>query len=387
MLMLVLAGCQGAGAPISTATPQPEMPTATPTFGPTATSTFGPTAMPTFGPSSTPFPTPPTPTPRSPKGQIVFGAYPCMPGGDCSPYPGMEDDFSLYIINSDGTGMRPVTGEELLQRGLLFRLPFVPDKMVERAEKAGIFRRHANAAALFNSENIRWLPDGSAWIERGEDGLYVVRTDGTGSTKVAEGEIYDFDLSPDGRTIAYAEGTTIYSVEIDGSNRRELARIRARGVGDVYWSPEGDLILISTTRGPDDRWDDLYLVDFNTRQIQSLFHLANPAMSSLHNPQWSSDGRHVEFLLSGQIFLVGQKGPITLFSITGNGDDLEKIVEIPYWGYIERTVWSPDRHHIAFAPGFYPDEGLYMLDLGSGYYWQILSGYVLSGPMLWVPEP
>jgi len=293
----------------------------------------------------------------------------------------MELDFGLYIINSDGTGMRPMTGEELLQRGLLFHLPFVPAEMVERAEEAGHFRRYYSALQLFHYEGIRWLPNGSAWIEPGEDGLYVVRADGTGSIRVAQGRVYNFDLSPDGGTIAYAEGTTIYSIEIDGSKRRELAGFQARAVGDVYWSPKGDQILISTSRGPGAVCvDDLYLVNFDTQRIQSLFHLPRLRESCLHNSQWSSDGQHVEFILCDR-----ENATTFFMSITKNGDDLQQIAQITGLGScFERVAWSPD--HTQFVFSLFLEEGLYILDPNNGHYWQILSGYVPGSP-IWLPEP
>ncbi|MEA3397708.1 MAG: hypothetical protein U9R05_09635 [Chloroflexota bacterium] len=299
----------------------------------------------------------------------------------------MEHDFGLHIINSDGTDMRPITSEELLQRGLLFHLPFVPGEMVKQAEEAGHFRRHFSVLPLFSYNHIRWLPDGSAWIEPGEDGLYIIRADGTGSTRVIEGSVYYFDLSPDGRTIAYAEGKTISSINTDGSEQRELARFQAQ-VGDVRWSPGGDQILISTSRHSSPiSGDDLYVVDFDTQRVQSLFHLTHFDKCYLVYPQWSVDGQRVEFIMCDW----GRDGIyINVFSsLTKDGNDQQQVAQITGSnGCVSYRAWSPNHAQFIFSmvPGF-AYEGLYVYDISSEHHRPILSGYVAVGPMLWAPSP
>lgn len=283
--------------------------------------------------------------------------------------------------------MRPITSEELLQRGLLFHLPFVPGEMVKQAEEAGHFRRHFSVLPLFSYNHIRWLPDGSAWIEPGEDGLYIIRADGTGSTRVIEGSVYYFDLSPDGRTIAYAEGKTISSINTDGSEQRELARFQAQ-VGDVRWSPGGDQILISTSRHSSPiSGDDLYVVDFDTQRVQSLFHLTHFDKCYLVYPQWSVDGQRVEFIMCDW----GRDGIyINVFSsLTKDGNDQQQVAQITGSnGCVSYRAWSPNHAQFIFSmvPGF-AYEGLYVYDISSEHHRPILSGYVAVGPMLWAPSP
>jgi len=271
----------------------------------------------------------------------------------------MEHDFGLYIINSDGTDMQQFTEEELIQRGLPV------------------------------NEALQWLPDGSAWIESGEDGLYIIRADGTSSTRLVETPPFpSFDRSPDGKFVAYTEevlvngsgvhNITVYRIGIDGSGRRELARFQTFKGADLRWSPAGDYILIAVPRSGLSRPADLYLVipESDGEQLaQHIFHTDE----WLNDPHWSPDGQRIEFSLCDW-------ETNTLLSISREGRNEQLIAQITdLSGCIRWLAWSPDRTQLVFVP--FLREGVYVLDVSSGYYWPILSGYVAVGPLLWLPEP
>jgi hypothetical protein len=327
---------------VLTHTPKP-VPTYTPTHTPTPVPTYTLTPTPTPIPTYTPTPTSsPGPAPDSPVGQIVFGAYPCGSDPTCNTYPGVGDDFGLYVINSDGTGMRSITEEELLQGGFLFRLPFVPDEIVKRAEEGGHFRRYRGALTAFLYEKIRWLPDGSAWIELGEDGLYVIHADGTRSMRLVEGQVYYYDVLPNGESVVYVKNDRIYSIDIDGSNQRELAQLQTPldPGGDVLCGPDGDQILVSSGLP---RPADLYLVNLENEEQQArhIFHTEG----WLLNPQWSSDGQRIEFVLCDQ------QRTSSLVSIGRDGGDRHQVAwDIDLGECIHRTTWTSDRIHLVFSP-------------------------------------
>ncbi len=397
-LLLGLLGCQGTpptptttpptthtptAATTTTATAQP--PTVRPTRQPTATSSPRPTQGPTSTPTPRPTPAPtatPTPFPITPlpgaTGQIVFGAYPCS-GPDktvCGPFPGMEEYFGLYVINADGTGLRPITDDELCARDLLTRLPYVPEAWVKQAEEAGHFERQGNVLSLFSHETIRWLPDGSAWLEPGKDGLYLIQADGSGATRLVEGKIYYYGLSPDGQLVAYVrmDENAIYVTEVSSGSSRQVAQLQMPDGADVVWSPTGEQILVSLPREGISRPADLYLIvdpTAETPQIQHVFHSEDDEW--LLDPQWAPDGQTIYFVLCKE----RHTNSLISFHVKNKEQHLLARVQS---GCIDEVVWSPSGTQVGFSPS------LHILDLETKQRQRILYGYALLGPMLWLPE-
>jgi uncharacterized repeat protein (TIGR01451 family) len=117
--------------------------------------------------------------------------------------------------------------------------------------------------------------------------LYVSdETNGTlDGTQVADGPIWDFDWSPDGRRIAYTTGPPytstdwhIWIVDADGTNAQELATGFSPG-----WSPDGAKIVFSTVEG-------LAIIDSSRRT--GLRHIVNPATGQIVHG-WSPDWQPV----------------------------------------------------------------------------------------------
>ena len=82
----------------------------------------------------------------------------------------------------------------------------------------------------------RWSPDGR-WIaylrSHGEDranGIYVVRPNGTGRHRVAQGSAFPYSWSRDGRRLAFRVGSKA-DFGIVGVDGRGLRRLRLRGAG------------------------------------------------------------------------------------------------------------------------------------------------------------
>ncbi|MEA3397003.1 MAG: WD40 repeat domain-containing protein [Chloroflexota bacterium] len=356
---------------IATASPSPTAPVPTTTACPTATAT--PTPIPASTP--TPFPVP--------AGQIVFGAYPCASETDCGPYPGMEQDFALYSINTDGTDLRPITGEELREHDLLVRLPFVPDELVQRAEEVGHFRRAFSALPLFSYNHIRWFPDGSAWLEPGEDGLYLIQADGTGATRLVAGQIYYYDLSPDGKFVAYIrlEDNGIYVTEVASAASRQVAQLQlpARTRTDVFWDPTGERILLFVHSSSASHPAELYLLDNptgETPQVQPLFRVADD--ESLFSPQWAPAGQIIYFVLCQE------RHTNSIIGFNAKSKEQQPIAHVTgVGGCITQVAWSPSRTHVVFSYA----KGLYILDLETERSRRILSGYTPLGPLIWLPAP
>ncbi len=229
-------------------------------------------------------------------GQLVFDS---SRGGD-----GQD----LYVMASDGTGVRRLTYSE-----------------------AGSY-----------SYDGSWSPDGtrvaySCWTPSNSD-ICLINGDGTGKinlTNTPSLNERNADWSPDGRQIAFAitdKGqSAIYVMDADGSNPHRLTS------GSAYewypaWSPDGAQIAF----GSDQNVELLYEVYVMQSDGSAIRQLTGGPDYSLE-PAWSPDGRQIAF---------NQRGQTDIAVINVDGSDLHNLTSDPEDD--EAPAWSPDGNWIAF---------------------------------------
>jgi TolB protein len=148
--------------------------------------------------------------------------------------------FQLYVLNSDGSGLRNLTSKLAASRGF---------------------------GAGLASDPV-WSPDGRkiAFVRVSKRlGVYVVNADGSGVrnlTPKPAGAAYAAPAwSPDGRKIAFASdrdgNSEVYVMNANGSGQRNLTRNPAFDGGPV-WSPDGRSIAFRSTR---DGNTDIYIMN------------------------------------------------------------------------------------------------------------------------------
>lgn len=85
-----------------------------------------------------------------------------------------------------------------------------------------------------------WSPDLTRIAFRGAgDGVYVMRTDGTGRRRLVSGDIGEIVWSPDGRQLAFVDGSALEVIGVDGTGRR---RITSSGKWPK-WAPDGRIFF------------------------------------------------------------------------------------------------------------------------------------------------
>jgi TolB protein len=168
-----------------------------------------------------------------------------------------------------------------------------PNLYVMDADGSGV-RRLTNSPAVCYMPSWARTADGER-IVFGMHGarpeMASVRPDGTDLRVLGEG--HDPCLSPDGKKIAYtghvAGGVTVFVMDADGGNKRQLVR-EANPWGAVFpsWSPDGGRVVYSGKAG-----DALELFVVNAdgsgnHQLTNLGKVSTPAA-------WSPDGRWISF--------------------------------------------------------------------------------------------
>jgi serine/threonine protein kinase/Tol biopolymer transport system component len=112
--------------------------------------------------------------------------------------------------------------------------------------------------------------------------------------------------SPDGQTIVYANGNDLFLAKSDGSESRKLASAPDR-VFDVAWSPDATVIRFSV--GP-----AMSLAGVTLWQVSSDGSKLHPLLPAWHTPpreccgRWTADGKYFVFYSQGNIWAIAEKG-------------------------------------------------------------------------------
>jgi Tol biopolymer transport system component len=119
-----------------------------------------------------------------------------------------DNSHNLWVMNADGTERRLLLDED---------------------EGPGFGAGHV--------DGLTWSPDGEWLAFTGEDGIYLVRPDGSGLTRLVPGSFFGegpVQWSPDGSRIAYRRHDVLWIGNVDGSNERIVEGI---GEGSIAWNP------------------------------------------------------------------------------------------------------------------------------------------------------
>ncbi len=228
------------------------------------------------------------PAPMNRDWQVVFNWY------------GVAGGSVTHVMNLDGSEVQRlvVNGE-----GAVSDADCSPN-----GDSLGLVSEAAVYVVAPNSDELRQVqpvPPAADWFSVANGGTvavvggangstYLVNTADSQGTQVSEmlptdhtGSRIQFDLSPDGRRIAYQ--TNALNVFVVGADGTVLASL----TGGVYlpdWSPEGYLAFAA-------QWDgrsNIYLMDVDRATIVQLSHVADGFGNTF--PSWSPDGGHILYV-------------------------------------------------------------------------------------------
>jgi Tol biopolymer transport system component len=178
-----------------------------------------------------------------------------------------DGDYAIFVMAADGGGERRLT----------------------RADTG------TDEAVLFFQIEPAWSPDGAkiAFTSRrsGTSDIYVMRADGTGTTRVTSTTEDDTHptWSADGSKIAFARAGDIYAMAADGSNPVRITDIAAEE-SDPAWSPDGAWIAY-VRRAPGTPVRDVWIM----RPDGSERHALTRQPGRAFTPAWSPDSSRIVF--------------------------------------------------------------------------------------------
>ena len=179
--------------------------------------------------------------------------------------------------------------------------------------------------------------------------------------------------SPQGDKIAFVNWperltrvVRIYTVDIDGQNKRLLFETLDGAIRKISWSPNGRQIAFVYHSSRDGILQEIRVLDVNTRIVNPV----NLNVVGVDNAAWAPIGRTI-------VFSAKPVRPLStlrtvrygIFLVDSDGDKTQE--PLPLWDTFspnqqsrkQRSSWSPDGQSILFSRG---DGNLYLTKLNGG---------------------
>ena len=201
----------------------------------------------------------------------------------------------LYAVDADGGLSHQLTAQSPEAFGSLAWSPDGRTIAFRRESDLAVFLADAASGRLrqlpiFTSiylDNLSWAPDGrhivhSATDRRGNTDLWIVTASGRQRQRLTfGGEDSQPAWSPDGKSIAYTNGSKISLIGSDGTHRRLLT------IGSKpLWSPDSSMVA--------------FIRDYGTVAVIGVGGGRVRSLGTGDSPAWSPDSRHLAAIVTVQ---------------------------------------------------------------------------------------
>lgn len=227
--------------------------------------------------------------------------------------------FDLYVVNADGTDLRPIFDEPLGNALDEYEPDVSPDG------RQVVFVRAVGLNCCGPAAHV-----------------YIANIDGTGVRELTSAgpgvDDYRPQWSPDGRRIAFSRGSgggspsNVFTIRPDGGDLQQLTHETGSSNNFPTWSPDGSMLAFNTNRRGG---LEIWVMDRGGGRQRPI--TSEPAGTS---PQWSPTGDRV-------VFRSSRHGADELYTVRSDGTGLTRLTTDSDAAIA--PTWSPDGRRIAFV--------------------------------------
>lgn len=242
----------------------------------------------------------------------------------------------LYLLNSNGHVLQQLTDTSDVMTALWSndgkKIAYSTGQTED--EETGLWIRNENGTEnkrlTDNGIAIAWSPDDSRVFYVDENfSLYSIKVDGTDRFQLStehfnrNGDVFSF--SPDRKSLIFnivkSGKVTVFLADSTGKNVQVLEEFSGRSIFKPSWSPKGDKIAF--TQGT-----DLYTINPDGSE-------KNLISSAIKDYEWHPSGDFISFIASNSVFVASPDGS-TKIQLTGD-DNNYRFLNNKYL-----SGWSPD---------------------------------------------
>jgi Tol biopolymer transport system component/DNA-binding winged helix-turn-helix (wHTH) protein len=198
--------------------------------------------------------------------------------------PIVSDGVRLYFgegaMNHFTLAQASVTGGEVTDLPILLQAPYILDIAPNRSE------------LLVGSSGPETSPSGSSGYAGSAPPLWIFSLPGGALRRAGQTAAGAATWSPDGREMAFVDGTVVYRARSDGSDATQLARLPGTGSW-LRWSPDGSrlrLTVFDKATGQSSLWEVLLA----TKGAQRLLAAWNQRGTACCG-NWTPNGKYFVF--------------------------------------------------------------------------------------------